>query len=57
MPFIEYYKFVLVTIVPVAVIFKYAGFKPYWALLMAIPDIGLIVCAVTLALRKWPGEA
>jgi len=55
MPFNEYYYiFVVSAFLPMAWIFRHAGFKPYWALLLLIPDAGLIFCAVLLALRKWP---
>lgn len=53
-PFARYYAFALLMVVPVARIFMRAGFKPYWALLLGVPDVGLILCMVLLALRKWP---
>ena len=52
--FIEYYLFSLLMVVPVGRIFMRAGFKPYGALLLGVPDIGLILYLALLALRKWP---
>lgn len=57
MPFAEYYIFAALAAVPAARIFRRAGFKPYWALLLAVPDIGMVLCAGVLALRTWPKEA
>jgi hypothetical protein len=54
--FVGYYKFVLLTIVPVGRIFMRAGFRPFWALFLAVPDIGLVLCTVFLALIKWPSR-
>jgi hypothetical protein len=54
MPFARYYIFSLLMAVPVARIFMRAGFRPYWVLLLAVPDAGLILCTALLALRKWP---
>jgi hypothetical protein len=52
-----YYLFALAVAMPMAWIFKNAGFKPYWALLLAMPDVGLTFCILLLALRKWPKGA
>jgi len=57
MPFAGYYLFALLALIPVTRIFERAGFRPYWALLLAIPDAGLVLCAALLALRKWPRRA
>lgn len=56
-PLAQYYLFCLLAIVPVARIFMRAGFRPFWALLLAAPDIGFVLCLVVLAARKWPGRA
>ena len=50
---VYYYVFALTAFIPVARIFERAGFRPYWAVLLCVPDIGLGVCSVVLALRKW----
>lgn len=54
--FVRYYTFVLLAIIPVGRIFVRAGFKPWWALFLAVPDIGLVLCSVFLALIKWPSR-
>ncbi len=54
--FVGYYKFVLLTIVPLGRIFMRAGFKPWWALFLTVPDIGLVLCTVFLALIRWPSR-
>ena len=55
-PLQTYYLFAMLAALPVARIFMRAGFKPYWALLLGVPDVGLILCAGLLAIRKWPKE-
>lgn len=57
MPFERYYIFTLLVFIPVVQIFRRAGFKPYWVGLLAVPNIGLALCAAALALRKWPKES
>ncbi len=52
-PFARYYLFCLLAVIPVVRIFMRAGFKPWWAVLLAVPDIGFILCTVFLALMKW----
>lgn len=53
MPFAEYYIFATLVLLPVAYIFRRAGFNPLWAALLGIPDVGFTVCVSVLALRKW----
>lgn len=48
-----YYISAALMLVPVGRIFWRAGFSPAWALLLGVPEIGLILCALMLALRKW----
>ena len=50
----QYYIAALLMVVPVTRILLRAGFKPYWAALLVVPDVGLILCVALLALRKWP---
>lgn len=50
----QYYISSALIAIPVTRILMRAGFKPFWALLLLIPDIGFILCTVLLALRKWP---
>jgi hypothetical protein len=56
MPFAEYYFSALLVAAPVLWIFIHAGFRPFWTLLLAIPEVGLIACLLFLALRKWPAQ-
>lgn len=56
-PLIKYYLFTLIIAVPVIRVLQRAGFKPYWALLLGVPDVGLILCTAVLALKKWPKGA
>jgi hypothetical protein len=53
-PYALYYISAALMLFPMARVFKRAGFRSYWALLLGIPDAGLIFCMVVLALRKWP---
>jgi len=53
-PFAQYYLFALLIVVPVARIFMRAGFKMWWTALLAVPDIGFILCAAALTFQKWP---
>ncbi len=53
-PVARYYLFALVVAVPVVQVFRRAGFRPYWAALLGVPQVGLILCLLLLALRKWP---
>ena len=50
----QYYISAVLVAVPVMRILMRAGFKPFWAVLLVVPDIGLILCAALLAFRKWP---
>jgi len=52
-PLFVYYASALLMAVPLARIFMRAGFKPYWVVLLGVPDAGLILCLAALALGKW----
>lgn len=52
-PAVMYYASALLMAVPLARIFMRAGFKPYWIVLLVVPDAGLILCLAALALGKW----
>lgn len=52
-PLAFYYLSAALMLVPVARIFMRAGFRPYWAGLLAVPEAGLILCLIVLALRPW----
>ena len=52
-PAVMYYTSALLMAVPMARIFMRAGFKPYWIVLLVVPDAGLILCLAALALGKW----
>ena len=49
----QYYISAVLLFIPVARIMKRAGFSPLWAGLLIVPGIGLLLCFVLLALRKW----
>ena len=49
-----YYIFAALVAFPVTLIFKKAGFSRWWALLLLVPDFGLILCTAVLAAKKWP---
>ena len=54
-PFLRlYYISAVLAAVPVARILMRAGFNPFWVVLLAVPDVGLILCVLLMALRKWP---
>jgi hypothetical protein len=48
-----YYIFAALAVLPMARIYKRAGVTPYGVLLLAIPEAGLILSMVLLALTKW----
>lgn len=54
-PFARYYLFALLAVIPMALIFKRAGFKPAYAALLAVPDVGFFLCLCLLAFQKWKG--
>jgi hypothetical protein len=43
-----------IVIVPLWVAMKKAGLNPRWALLGAIPIVGLAIALLVLGLSKWP---
>jgi hypothetical protein len=53
-PMVRYYIFALLALIPIVRIFDRAGFRAYWATLLVVPQVGFILCAVALALKKWP---
>ncbi len=52
----QYYISAVLMAAPVARILVRARFKPWWAVLLVVPDIGLILCAALLAVNKWPNR-
>ena len=52
----QYYISAVLIVVPVTRILIRAGFKPYWVVLLAVPEAGLALCAVLLAHRKWSSQ-
>ncbi|MBU6475736.1 MAG: hypothetical protein KGL10_05070 [Alphaproteobacteria bacterium] len=52
----RYYVTAALLVVPFARIFTRAGFRPYWAVLLGVPDVGLALCILALALQKWNGK-
>ncbi len=49
----RYYITAALLVVPFARLFIRAGFRPYWVVLLAVPDVGLALCILALALQKW----
>ncbi len=45
----------LLLFVPVFLIYRKAGFSPYWAFLVFIP-IGLLIIIIHLAYMPWPNQ-
>ncbi len=44
----------LMLLVPVAFIYKKAGFNPLWSALVFLPGVGLLVIFLQLAFSPWP---
>lgn len=53
-PLLVYYAAAVLIIVPMIRIFERAGFKPWWALFLAVPAVGHILCIAALVLQRWP---
>ena len=53
-PIYQYYSFALLCAWPVVRIFRRAGLKDAYALLLIVPIAGFIACAGILALSPWP---
>jgi hypothetical protein len=52
----QYYITMAIIAIPVARVLMRAGFKPFWAVLLAVPVIGFLLCTLLMALRKWPQQ-
>ncbi len=46
----------LMIVIPVALIYKKAGFNPMWAALVFLPVFGLLLIFLQLALLPWPNQ-
>lgn len=44
----------MMILVPLCLIYKKAGFNPFWGLLVFVPVFGLLIIFLQLALRPWP---
>lgn len=44
----------MMILVPLCLIYKKAGFHPFWAGLVFIPVFGLLIIFLQLALLPWP---
>ncbi|MGZ5001234.1 MAG: hypothetical protein ACXV7F_13120 [Methylomonas sp.] len=44
----------MMILVPLCVIYKKAGFNPFWGLLVFVPVFGLLLMFLHLALQPWP---
>lgn len=46
----------LMILIPIALIYKKAGFSPMWAALVFIPGFGLLLIFLQLAFLTWPKQ-
>ncbi len=46
----------LLTIIPIGVIFKRAGFSPLWAAMVLTPGFGFLLIFIFLAFSDWPNQ-
>ena len=44
----------MMLLVPLCLIYKKAGFNPFWAALVFLPGFGLLLIFLQLALLPWP---
>ncbi len=52
-PLVKYYISAVIALYPMARIFMRAGLRPVYAVLLAVPYIGFILCLAALARLKW----
>jgi hypothetical protein len=50
----QYYVSALIMIWPMMVVFRRAGFRAWWALMLAVPMVGYLLCGGFLTFRSWP---
>ncbi len=43
----------LMIVIPIAVIYKKAGFSPFWSTFVFLPGFGLLVIFIQLAFSPW----
>lgn len=53
-PLWGYYVSVIIVMAPAVRIFQRAGFTPWPALFLLVPNVGYIFCAAYLVVAKWP---
>jgi len=46
----------LMILVPVCLIYKKAGFNPFWGTLVFLPGLGLLLIFLQLAFFPWPNS-
>ncbi len=46
----------LMILVPIALIYKKAGFNPMWGALVFLPGVGLLLIFLHLAFSPWPNH-
>ncbi len=46
----------LMVLLPIALIYKKAGFNPVWAALVFLPGFGLLLIFLQLAFLPWPNH-
>lgn len=44
----------MMILVPLCLVYKKAGFNPFWAALVFLPVFGLLIIFLQLALLPWP---
>lgn len=46
----------LMILIPIALIYKKAGFNPIWSAIVFIPGFGLLIIFLQLAFLPWPNQ-
>lgn len=46
----------LMILIPVALIYKKAGFNPFWSALVFLPGFGLLLVCLHLTYFTWPNQ-
>ena len=55
-PGLVLFLFNAVAVWPLMRIFRRAGFAPWWALLIFLPVVGLVLVLGILTVRRWPAR-
>lgn len=51
---VKYYLSALLALYPMWRVHVRAGFSGVWAMMLAVPFAGVVLCLGNLALRRWP---